>query len=265
MSKSTTIAFYFMIGKIARRMFFLWFLLLITISWSQSNKTVIKKYDNAYDKIVKKHVPFNKNNKNELYKSMDLLPRMIWGKLKMKLIFKKKSKLNNIAYLIAFYDLNKDKVSDQFVLQTKEGKVLNQEFGFIYDLNNDEKIDYIIYNGGSIITIDNAIYYYFYHWIDTDYNGKIDTVFFNNVLFSDESRLNSNNTLWIMDSDKNGKPDVVNFLNTKIGNTTPIKAFEGIWSYKTISKRTESVNSNNAQFFDPFSEFLIEINRLLNL
>ena len=68
-----------------------------------------------------------------------------------------------------------------------------------------------------------------------------------------------------MDSDKNGKPDVVNFLNTKIGNTTPIKAFEGIWSYKTISKRTESVNSNNAQFFDPFSEFLIEINRLLNL
>ena len=264
MLKSNTIQLYLTLKKIAKHTLFLWFSLLITISWSQSNKTVIKKYHNAYDKIVNKHVPFDINNKNEIYKSMDLLPRMIWGKLKMKFLFNKKSKLENNDYLIAFYDLDRNKVSDQFVLLTKEGKMLNQEFGFIYDLNNDKKIDYIIYNGGSIITINNTIYYYFYHWIDTDYNGSIDTVVFNNVLFPGESKLNSNNTLWIIDSDKNGKPDIVNFLNTKSGKINPLKASDGIWSYKTISKRTETVNSNNTHFFDPFSEFLIEINRLLD-
>ena len=62
---------------------------------------------------------------------------------------------------MVFYDLDNDSQMDQFVLQTIEGKDMQQEFGFPYDLNRDGKIDYIIYNGGTAISNTNEIFYYF--------------------------------------------------------------------------------------------------------
>jgi len=146
---------------------------------------------------------------------MDLLPRLIWGKLKIKFLFKNKYTIGNESNLIAFYDLDKDGVPDQFVLQSLEEVTYNNEFGFIYDLNNDSTMDYIIYYGGNIISKDNQLYYYFYHWIDTNYDGDIDALAYNIVIYPNNSKPDPNKILWIMDIDKNGKPDFVDYVSTQ--------------------------------------------------
>ena len=219
----------------------------------------ISKYTTAKAKISEELVPFNMENRAELHKSMDSLPRIVWGKVKRDLINKKNHTLNNNSYMMAFYDLDNDSLMDQFVLQTIEGKEMQQEFGFPYDLNKDGKIDYIIYNGGTAISNTNEIYYYFYHWIDTDYDGKIDAVANNIIVQQDSPQPDPRIILWIMDRNADGKPDYIDFIDAQNGKITPLIPTNGIWNYKTLFG-PKQVDSNDGNYFNGFTEFLKALN-----
>jgi len=231
-----------------------------TLAWSQSNKTIIKEYKKAKKEAIDKFGEFDLTNRMELYQLMDQLPRIVFGKLQPKLLANKNYTINNTDYLVAFYDYDNDGLADQFVLQTLGKKIINNEFGFIYDLNKDGKMDYIIYNGGSMITNDDPFFYYFYHWIDTNFDGIVDALAYNNIIYFNDSRPDPTKIFWIMDIDKNGKPDLVDFIDIKKGNVNPINDSEGIWTYKNLFG-SKTIHSEDNKYFDLYNDFLEAVNK----
>ena len=245
-------------GLIKHASYFVFLLLLILVNspvWSQSNRMIIKEYKKVKENAINKFSSFNINNRKELYQTMDLLPRLVWGKLNRKFLKDHKCIINNKDYLIAYYDFDNDEIADQFVLQTLDRQEIQNEFGFIYDLNKDGKTDYIIYNGGFMITDENPFFQYFYHWIDTNFDGIIDALAYNHVIYFNDLRPDPNKIFWIMDIDKNGKPDSVDFIDIKKDDFNTINSSEGVWNYKTLFG-DKIINSDDENYFRLYSEFL---------
>lgn len=225
----------------------------------QSNRALIKEYRSAKEKAAKV-TEFNMDNRAELYQSMDLIPRIVWGKMKAKLLYKKQFYLSNEPYFMVFYDFDNDEIADQFVIETLKGKELTSEFGFLYDINNDGKIDYIVFNGGFMAGKNNDFYYFFYHWIDTDFDGKIDALVYNIVVYPNDTLPDSNKIIWVMDRDKNGKPDSVDCIDIQKKQVNPLIASDGIWNYNTIFG-AKKVDSNDSNYFKIYNEYLTAINQ----
>lgn len=190
-----------------------------------------------------------------MYQSMDKLPRFLMEKLEPKYISSQKFAIQGQVFWFIFSDFDKDGLADQFVMQSQEGKVLQQDFGFMYDLNGDEKTDYIIYNGGSMITDESPFYIYFYHWIDTDFNGRIDALAYTHVIYSEGSRPDPHRVFWIMDRDGNGSPDFVDVTDNKSNSSYPLEANGGIWSYTTLFG-PKTIDSRDSLFFSLYDQYL---------
>lgn len=229
-------------------------------SLGQSKKGLIKEYKHAVEKVVSNRSLHNINDRLELYKSMDQVPRIIWGKASRKLILKKKIRINSSDLIMGLYDYDNDHVPDQFVLETLKGKILNQEFGFIYDLNKDSKIDYIIYYGGAMITEESPLVFYFYHWIDTNYDNKIDALAYCHIVYENETLPDPQKILWIMDKDKNGTPDFIDSLDMITGKTTALQPKNGVWNYTDLFG-PKTVNANDENYFKLYTEYLKAINK----
>lgn len=229
-------------------------------SLCQSDKALIKDYKKAKENSIQ-NAPLTINNRIGFYQSMDKIPRIVWGKIKPDFISKKRFTLENQNYWIAFYDFDNDANADQFVIQTLEGKELTSEFGFLYDLNQDGKVDYIIYNGGTMMDKNNDFYYFFYHWIDTDFDGIVDALAYNIIVYQGDTLPDARKVLWVMDTDKNGKPDLVDYTDTNNMTTNALIAAEGKWNYNTpFGLRT--VESNDDHYFKIYTEYLQAINGL---
>ena len=246
------------IKKYALFQMLLCFLLVSIESNSQSKRALIKEYKHSLDRIMT--MPsFNNDNRMDLYQSMDLLPRIVWGKLETKFITKKQCTINNASYLIVLNDYDNDGVADQFVLQTLDGKDVWKEFGFIYDLNKDGKIDYIVYNGGFELGKNNDFYYFFYHWIDSNFDGKIDALVYNVFVNSNDSLPDPQLILWVIDADKNGKPDSIDFIDIQNRKVNPLNALDGIWNFMD-SFGSKTVNSNDDKYFKIMNEYMKALN-----
>lgn len=228
---------------------------------SQSKNALIKEYKNAREVLINEFIPFNTDKRIQLFKSVDQLPKILWGKIQPKFINKNKCELTNKSYIIALYDFDNDRRPDQFVLETQDEKVLQNEFGFIYDLNNDGKTDYILYNGGSMIDNNNNFYYFFYHWVDTDYDGKIDAVANNIVIHPNDSHPDPQNVLWIMDTDKDNKPDFVDLTNIRNGEKIPVTFTDGTWNYNTPFG-IKTISRDKGDYFNLFNEYMKALTEL---
>lgn len=243
------------------RALFLTLICLLLVSFGslgQSKKALIKEYKNGKEN-ASKMLPFNRDNRMDFYQSMEFLPRIVWGKIEQKLLLKKQCIISDVSYLLALYDYDTDGIADQFVLQTLEGKNVSQEFGFMYDLNKDGKTDYVVYNGGLAMDKNNDFYYYFYHWIDSNFDGTIDVLTSNVFVSPGDSLPDPNPVLWIMDTDKNGKPDSIDCIDIKNRNVNSLKASEGIWSFNDMFG-SKTVNSNDDQYFKFVNEYLKALN-----
>ena len=234
------------------------FLLVGEESLSQSKRKIIKEYKLTKENVL--NMPrFSMENRLDLYKSMDFLPRIVWGKVDPQLISKKECTIDTTSFSLSFYNYDNGQEAEMFNLRTSDGKDLPQEFGFMYDLNKDGKTDYIVYYGGLTIDKNNEFYLYFYHWIDSDFDGKIDVVANNIFVAPEDTRPDMNIILWIIDTDKNGKPDLIDFINVRNLNVDSIKKAEGIWNLKTLFG-LKKIDSNDNSYFKFYSEFLKAIN-----
>jgi len=234
-------------------------LLVIVSQVLAAKKPSMKEYRKVMNNLQTSFSHFDIGKRLQLYQTAEQVTRIAWGGLQSRLIEKCLVRLGQGQYEMAFYDFDKDRRPDQFRLITSDGKAMPQDFGFIYDLNGDQRFDYIVYFGGSMITNNGDINYYFYHWLDTNYDGKIDAIA--NVIFihPKEIRPDPERIFWVMDVDKDDKPDQVDYIESKSGEKFQLIAEDSIWRYNTLFGAKE-VDAAKEGYFAPYSEYLQAIN-----
>lgn len=100
---------------------------------------------------------------------------------------------------------------DMFATPPPQGD--KQDFGFLFDLNKDGQVDYVVFNGGPIFYEDTEFYWMNYHWIDSNYDGRIDIAVNNAVSLGARKSLPQKGlTAWIYDSNFDGYADSAGYL-----------------------------------------------------
>ena len=143
----------------------------------------------------------------------------------------------NIVPNFKLVDRDMDGKADQFAYFSNNEKN-TQEFGWIFDLNRDGKIDYMVYNGGLAPSEDSSITIYSYHFIDSNYDGKFDIYVCNNNIDLDRNELVEEGiSAWVYDKNFDGTIDKAEYLGGK--NPIPVEVSKGVVSLKTfyISKK----------------------------
>ena len=116
---------------------------------------------------------FRFNDRRHFYETLDELANQLRASRKYTVVIRKETKTIDRFPILELADRDGDGKPDQLYYTTKKGD-FTQEVGFIFDLNKDGKIDYIVYNQGLAPSKDMKVYWSKYHWIDSNYDGRID-------------------------------------------------------------------------------------------
>jgi hypothetical protein len=94
---------------------------------------------------------YNYDNRYAIHQNIDALSRQLWKLETEKIVRTTKTSTFQENDVLELIDLNGDNYPEQYAYWGK-GRSRNetQDFGFIYDLNNDAKIDYIVFYQGSL-------------------------------------------------------------------------------------------------------------------
>ena len=154
--------------------------------------------------------------------------------------------------VLELIDKDGDGKAEEFVIYPD-----TQDFGFMFDLNKDGKIDYIVFNQGLAMTKDMKKFYWSkYHWIDSNFDGKIDihvipTIDLDGDKFPDEGV-----TAWIYDTNFDGDVDKAEYLGKDFQK--PIENTEGVF----IIKEWGIESKKGKDYFPGMSKILSYINSM---
>jgi hypothetical protein len=162
---------------------------------------------------------FRFNDRKYFYETLDELANQLRASTKYTVLIRKETKTFEEFPILELIDRDGDGKVDNFVYLTKSGEVPKgygfrkfQDFGFIFDLNRDGKIDYIVFNQGLAMTKDMKPYWSKYHWIDSNYDGKID-IYVNPTIDLDGDKFPDEGvTAWVYDTDFDGDVDKAEYL-----------------------------------------------------
>jgi hypothetical protein len=186
----------------------------------------VSSYRSEQDRIIRKLVPQRASKEIELYRAMDKLPRIVWGHVKSSL-----SEGFPITYEGVEDTLNLLRHgSEKFEPDEWSFGPESSEFGFHYDLNRDGRYDYIVYNGGYTMDFN----YWFYHWVDANYDGKIDRIVYAEIFSPGDSTVKPGLTVWVEDIDGDGTPDNVSYVDIRSRERIPMTAVDGKWTFQCM-------------------------------
>ena len=170
---------------------------------------VLKEYG---DRIKSGIPPIDSENRLYVYETMDYWAHILrTSKVMKELKTRKTNTFPDHPYLTIF-DSDQNGQPDQFTYEEKKGKP-SEEFGFIFDLNKDGVMDYVVFNGGPLITKDLArLMWMNRHFIDSDFDGKLDIMVFNDIDLNGDHELDTGVTAWIYDPDFDGGIDSAEYL-----------------------------------------------------
>jgi hypothetical protein len=156
-------------------------------------------------------------------------------------------------------DRDLDGKAEQFAYLPEKGEN-TQEFGFIFDLNRDGNVDYIVFNGGIGFTKDfKKFIWNNYHWIDSNYDGKIDIfVYNNNISLDDDSFPDEGITGWVYDMDFDGFVDKAEYLGDSFQQ--PAEERNGIFIIKAFFGEKRWAKTDSFEFCD---KILSDINFIM--
>lgn len=168
---------------------------------------------------------FEYEERLQIYQTVDGIADRLRKSPESRDITNTSSQFGEKTMSLRLLDRDLDRVPDQFAY-LQAGERSTQEFGFMFDLNKDGRMDYLVFNGGPAITSEAKMYWMNYHWIDSNYDGKVD-IKVNNAVSPDSGRLpDSGITAWIYDSDFDGYADKAEYLGP--GIVEPIRENNGI-------------------------------------
>ena len=233
-----------------------------TGSFAQDSISIARNYyRNNLNRIIKNVALYRDSLRCRLFMDMDTLPLLLRERVPIKEIKEEIFSYEGINYRLRFYDLDGDNKPEAWAFFSP-GKETTQEFGNMYDLNRDGKVDYILYHGGLMISHDKQFYYYFYHLIDEDYDGKIDTWTNSVAIQPGDKDPDPHWVLWVKCTNQDGKPEAVNYLNIPGCMFRPVDKSADKWMYKTFFGNKE-LDASNPDFFS-FHNLLLDKLRNFN-
>jgi hypothetical protein len=229
-------------------------------SSAQDKESIARNYyQYNLNRIIDHIVPDRSNMRAKLFMDMDTLPFLIMNQGKAVTIKVETFAFDDEKRTIEFYDLDKDGRADEFHVLTKEGKP-SPDFGFLYDLNRDSIVDYILFWGGFMISHDAQIFKWNHHWIDSDYDGRIDVITNNVLIMPGDKNPDPHYLLWVMDNNRDGKPEVAEIIHLTDGKATPLNQEGDKWHYKDFFDSQE-IDPKNEKFFSFYNTLLEKVKR----
>jgi hypothetical protein len=209
--------------------------------------------------------PFDFEKRWDIYQKIDERANQLLKYPKSTVLKKKATRLSGKEYILELIDRTGDGKANEFAYVPKGGG-RTQEFGFIFDLNHDGKIDYIVFNGGPVMIVDpvtkkfKKMMWMNYHWIDSNYDGKIDIMVFNDIDLESKGIVDEGITAWIYDTEFNGTVGQAEYLGR--GFEQPVEKKDGCFTVK-IYTGEKRVCGSDKDFFTDFNTILSDINSLL--
>ena len=195
---------------------------------------------------------FKFNERKNIYETFDELANRLRASRYYVVLKKKKIKIDDKVLILELSDRDGDRKAEQFVVYPD-----TQDFGFIFDLNEDGKIDYIVFNQGLAMTKDIKPYWSKYHWIDSNFDGKIDIHVIPTIDLDGDGFPDEGVTAWIYDTNFDGDVDKAEYLGKDFQK--PIEKTEGVF----IIKKWGIESKVGKDYFSGMSKVLLDINSLL--
>ena len=195
---------------------------------------------------------FKFNERKNIYETFDELANRLRASRYYVVLKKKEIKIDDKVSVLELVDRDGDGKADQFVLYP----TMTPDFGFMFDLNKDGKIDYIVFNQGLALTKDMKPYWSKYHWIDSNFDGKIDIHVIPTIDLDGDKCPDKGVTAWIYDTNFDGDVDKAEYLGKDFQK--PIENTEGVF----IIKEWGIESKEGKDYFSRMSKVLSEINSM---
>lgn len=176
---------------------------------------------------------FEYDRRFQIYETVDGIANKLWKSPESRVVTRTRSQFGEKGMILHLIDRDLDRIPDEFAYLLA-GERSTQDFGFMFDINKDGSIDYIVFNGGPAITKEAEMYWMNYHWIDSNYDGRVD-IKVNNAVSPDPDRLPASGmTAWIYDSDFDGYADKAEYLGS--GIVEPVQEENGVLTVSWLHK-----------------------------
>ncbi|AFY46979.1 cytochrome c biogenesis factor [Nostoc sp. PCC 7524] len=224
-----------------------------------------------------------------IYETIQYHAYALWASLDQRILLEVKSKLGSSDTVLTLMDNNHDGKPDEWI-HHPSGDYDSPDFGFMFDLNQDGKMDYFVFNGGPLFVKEETqnadkifpgLFWMNYHWIDSNYDGHIDIMVFNDIDLDGDGYPDQGITAWVYDDDFDGRVDRTEYLgytpwfpmNTQYGQLwkpeknqplkKPVEPKEGEF---IIQRSVKNINPRvfNKQFDIRKTELVSEINSVVS-
>jgi len=193
----------------------------------------IKTFSVYKQKTLDELDSFDFERRMYIYETIDELANQLWDSPKLFSLKKEKKETFESFPILQLSDKDLDGKADEFAYLPQKGRD-TQEFGFMFDLNKNGKIDYIVFNGGLIPTKGfKKFIWQNYHGIDSNYDRKVDIyVYSNNIDLDDDKSPDEGISGWVYDTDFDGTVDKAEYLGENF--VKPVEKREGFFIIKTV-------------------------------
>ncbi len=124
---------------------------------------------------------FDRKNPIEFYETMDYWSHILRTSRVHRELRQIRTTIFKDHPILGLSDKDGDSKVDSFAYYPESSR-RTVEFGFVFDLNEDGKIDYLVFNGGPMMTKDfEAVIWMNYHSMDSNGDGRVDIFIYNDI------------------------------------------------------------------------------------
>ena len=189
--------------------------------------------------------PFRQEQRAEVYRLADAAAWTLW---------------HSPSRAVSEHEVTQDGKTTRLVLECRDGdgkaegwaflppgEESGPDFGFLFDLDRDGRVDYLVFNGGPMFDKTlGSLAWMNYHWIDSNADGRVDIAVYNDVDLDGDHFLDAGWTAWVQDRDLDGLPDAAEYVGP--GTSRPVEKSDGCFVVKRVVGDVKACDSDRDHF-----------------
>lgn len=189
---------------------------------AEARETGLSRYKN---KKLGQVSPYEEQQRWKTYLVIGEIFDRLWRRPTSKTLLKKGNSSTFEKYpILQLWDRDGDGLAEFFVYDRDDASSNTMEFGSYFDLNGDDRTDWLVYYGGIIPTmtakgLTSLIYHY--HCVDTNGDGHFDAFIYEAIDIDGDGFPETGATAWLYDTNQDGLIDKAEHIFD--GRLTPIE------------------------------------------